>query len=105
MGDSYRGGDSDNRHRCGQSLCRSRLKLEELVDIIDECTGAFSVKAFISNNVSVVTAQHVFQIPPRDSVPGRKSILLQMVNFRIQFYCLVVLLKNEVEDLVVRTYS
>lgn len=47
---------------------------------------AFAVEAFIRNNESVILAQREFrtrfQIPPRDSVPDRKSIVLWVKNFR-----------------------
>lgn len=47
---------------------------------------AFAVEAFIRNNESVIMAQREFrtrfQIPPRHSVPDRKSIVLWVNNFR-----------------------
>ena len=47
---------------------------------------AFAVKAYLSNNNSVIAAQRSFRthykIAPRASVPDRKSILLWVSNFR-----------------------
>jgi len=46
---------------------------------------AFAVEAFIRNNESVMAQREFrtrFQIPPRHSVPDRKSIVLWVNNFR-----------------------
>jgi len=47
---------------------------------------AFAVETYFSQSHSIVAVQRVFrtryQIPPRDRVPGRKSILLWVENFR-----------------------
>ena len=47
---------------------------------------AFAVDTYFSQSHSIVAVQHAFrtryQIPPRDRVPDRKSILLWVENFR-----------------------
>jgi len=47
---------------------------------------AFAVETYFSQSHSIVVVQHAFhtrdQIPPRDRVPDRKSILLWVENFR-----------------------
>ena len=47
---------------------------------------AFAVETYFSQSHSIVAVQHAFrtryQIPPRDRVPDRKSILLWVENFR-----------------------
>jgi len=47
---------------------------------------AFAVETYFSQSHFIVAVQHVFracyQIPPRDRVPDRKSILLWVENFR-----------------------
>jgi len=47
---------------------------------------AFSVETYFSQSHSTVAVQRAFrtryQIPPRDRVPDRKSILLWVENFR-----------------------
>ena len=48
--------------------------------------GAFAVETYFSQSHSIVAVQRAFrtryEIPPRDRVPDRKSILLWVENFR-----------------------
>jgi len=59
---------------------------------------AFAVETYFSQSHSIVAVQHAFrtryQIPPRDRVPDRKSILLWVDNFRVWGVCL----KKEEDD-------